>query len=1008
MSGNLNMNLYNITNIGSNGFSMNAGVYTLTFSTQPSSIGTNGTYTYFVLASNTVITPASNLTNVKYFAVAGGGGGGGNGGGGGGAGGLLTNDPSLNGVVLSSQYSSGGYLSLGTTSTYSVIIGTVGLSSAPYIVGSNGGNTTLSVTGSTVLVTAYGGGGGQGAGGGSDQYPKNGGCGGGGTGYGTATTGSQGYGGSTSSQNGGGGGIGSAGSGTAGGSGVTYLGTTYGAGGSGNGTGTSGGSNTGNGGNGGFTGGLGGSGIFILSVPTAQALVSQAVQFGSMGLNSGSNLQISATSNILLAPSSGGVTISGLTSNVYTGSVLSYNSGTGGVTYSSLVTATGPTGPAGATGPGGPSGLSGPTGPAGRTGPIGGSNTQILFNNSGAVGGSSALTFNASTGTATIGALNVTNATSHTGNVGMNLCNITDIGSNTFSMLVAPPGELFTVTSGTQGTAWTSNITGGRKYYTFYSNCTITAAASTGAVEYFAVGGGGGGGSNQAGGGGAGGLQTNSTTYAFSSQSNAIPSLTANSNYTIVIGAGGAGETNGSNTTITGAGISINASGGGRGANAGGTSAATGGCGGGATNDTSFTPGTGSQGGNGGGPGTVSARQYFLGGGGGGIGGNGVSAKNGAPGGDGANACGAGGTTLTYNGTAYGGGGGGGGQIAPASGGGAGAGAGGLNVPGGNATPNTGSGGGGGSSGGSGGSGIVIISYPFSGGASIVTPLASIAMNANSNLQVSASSNIVLASSTTLSGTLIQTYSGSNSGYTIAGTDTRGGAGYANFLYASNTYSGATNPTKTFRLDSAGTLQILNSGYSAALLSLTDGGAFTLNNTLLVTTSSLYISGNGGTPTTSYGGLTAMGTGEFDLWWGSTGTGGVNDRLWRFAWQNERNVVIYTGATANWSTGTSTSDGRLKTNVVKTTLSCTDIVMTTDVVDFQWRDDSDIADGGKTHTGFIAQDLENRVPDAVKDVGGTKLLHKEELVPILWKAFQDAINRISVLEQTVSSLLLRR
>jgi hypothetical protein len=851
------------------------------------------------------------------------------------------------------------------------------------------------------------------------------------------------------------------------------------------------------------------------------------------------------------------------------------------------------------------------------------------------VGGSSALTFNASTGTATIGALNVTNATSHTGNVAMNLCNIADIGSNTFSLLLPPPGELFTVTSGTQGTAWTSNVSGGRKYYTFYSNCTITAAASTGAVEYFAVGGGGGGGSNQAGGGGAGGLQTNvssaSFRVAFASQYLTISSLTANSNYTIVIGAGGAGQTNGSNTTIIGAGISINALGGGAGANAGGSSASTGGCAGGATNFGSTTAATGSQGGNGGGAGTISALQYYLGAGGGGIGGNGQSVKNGGSGGDGANTCGNGGTTLTFNGSAYGGGGGGGGQINPASGGGAGAGAGGQNVPGGSATANTGSGGGGGSSGGSGGSGIVIISYPSTGGAAVVTSFASIAVNANSNLQLSATSNIVLVAPTTISGTatfssntihngaltvntsnialgsnagtagtqnvniglaagsgtstsynvvlgsgvgtgmtgagynvaigsastgsnstatssvmlgvfagtgsagngnfmfgntvscsgdfniamgynigviqgsnnvaignvalhtnnattnsciaigydagfnaaamsnaiflgsnpgytpsvfsnimiiyststalpalqadlsnrwlgvgkaptaaldvagtISNTYSGSAPGYTITGTDTVGGAGYINFLRVSNTYVGATNPVKTFRLDSAGTFQILNSTYtSPPLLTITDagftstGGGAQIANTLLVTGSSLFISGNGSI-NSNYGGLTAGGTGEFNLWWGSSGNGGANDRLWRFAWQNDRNVVIYTGGTANWSTGTSTSDGRLKTNVVKTSLNCVDIVMTTDVVDFEWKADSDIADGGKTHTGFIAQDLEDKVPDAVKTVGGTKLLHKEELVPILWRALQDTMLRVSVLEQTISNLMSSR
>ena len=265
-------------------------------------------------------------------------------------------------------------------------------------------------------------------------------------------------------------------------------------------------------------------------------------------------------------------------------------------------------------------------------------------------------------------------------------------------------------------------------------------------------------------------------------------------------------------------------------------------------------------------------------------------------------------------------------------------------------------------------------------------------------------SNLTVTGTFSVSGVTTKTYSGSSPGLTISGTDTVGGAGYMNFLRVTNTSAGATTPTKTFRLDSAGTLQIINNAYNSPLLTITDGGALTIGNTFLVNGNSFYMSSNSSV-NTGFGGLTAAGDGGFNLWWGSSGNGGANDRLWRFAWQNDRNVVIYTGATANWSTGTSTSDGRLKTCIVKTSLSCTDIVMTTDVVDFEWKAESDLADGGKIHTGFIAQDLEGRIPDAVKDVGGTKLLHKEELVPILWKALQDTINRVAVLEQTISSLI---
>ena len=495
---------------------------------------------------------------------------------------------------------------------------------------------------------------------------------------------------------------------------------------------------------------------------------------GDLSLAGGTLLFQVAASGELYAP---------LLSSATRDNTLFFDTDTGHITYGAVGAGTpGATGPVGATGVGG-TGATGPvgatgvggtgaTGPVGATG-VGGTaslagvgDTQILFNAAGTISGSSAMTFNSATGTATIASLNVTNATSHTGNVAMNLYNITDISSSTFSKIVIPTGDvLFTVTSGTEGTDWTSNVSGGRKYFTFFSNCTITATASTGVVEYFMVGGGGGGGDNQAGGGGAGGLQTNSTTYAYGSQSNAISALTASSNYTIVIGAGGSNMSNGSDTTFSGPGISVTATGGGHGGYNGYApyAATSGGCGGGATNTTTTTPGSGTQGGNGGGFTNSGSFARYLGAGGGGIGSNGGPCiDNGA----GSSQSGNGGASLTYNGTAYGGGGGGATQsgYTPGTGGGGGAGAGGAaSSAGGNAAGNTGSGGGGGStSGGSGGSGIVILSYAIPGGAGTVTQLGSIKVNTADNLQVSATSNIVLNTTTGV-------YVGSNNGTTYNG-----------------------------------------------------------------------------------------------------------------------------------------------------------------------------------------------------------------------------------------------
>jgi hypothetical protein len=63
---------------------------------------------------------------------------------------------------------------------------------------------------------------------------------------------------------------------------------------------------------------------------------------------------------------------------------------------------------------------------------------------------------------------------------------------------------------------------------------------------------------------------------------------------------------------------------------------------------------------------------------------------------------------------------------------------------------------------------------------------------------------------------------------TATGKDTQGGIGYFDFLKATNTTSGVTNANKTFRLNSTGTVEIINSAYSATIFSLSDAGALSV------------------------------------------------------------------------------------------------------------------------------------------------------------------------------------
>jgi hypothetical protein len=79
----------------------------------------------------------------------------------------------------------------------------------------------------------------------------------------------------------------------------------------------------------------------------------------------------------------------------------------------------------------------------------------------------------------------------------------------------------------------------------------------------------------------------------------------------------------------------------------------------------------------------------------------------------------------------------------------------------------------------------------------------------------------------TVTGNAVVTYAPATAigtGLLINAANTQGGTGYADFLRATNTSTGATNPNKTFRLSSTGGLELINSAYNSTLLSLSDSG----------------------------------------------------------------------------------------------------------------------------------------------------------------------------------------
>lgn len=124
----------------------------------------------------------------------------------------------------------------------------------------------------------------------------------------------------------------------------------------------------------------------------------------------------------------------------------------------------------------------------------------------------------------------------------------------------------------------------------------------------------------------------------------------------------------------------------------------------------------------------------------------------------------------------------------------------------------------------------IVVDYATSNGRISVGSNANISLYtggiANTPISIFGTNSVITYQPLTVNATYSTTSAAAN--INISGYNTKGGSTYLDFLAATNTVSGATNPTKWFRIDNTGTLQIINSLYSSALFSLTDGGALTL------------------------------------------------------------------------------------------------------------------------------------------------------------------------------------
>ena len=156
-----------------------------------------------------------------------------------------------------------------------------------------------------------------------------------------------------------------------------------------------------------------------------------------------------------------------------------------------------------------------------------------------------------------------------------------------------------------------------------------------------------------------------------------------------------------------------------------------------------------------------------------------------------------------------------------------------------------------------------------------------------------------------LSGSVtIQPYQGSgNVAIFVSGSRTIGGNQYIDFLRVTNTTSSALTPTKTFRLNESGSIEIINSAYTSNIFTLNDSGSLVLPLTNAVSLDGLKNTGGG--VSINNGNTVIFDDGNTHIH-----SAGANSNMWINA-SGSGNLVVngQTGASGGLLVGTSTAQG---------------------------------------------------------------------------------------------------
>ena len=133
-----------------------------------------------------------------------------------------------------------------------------------------------------------------------------------------------------------------------------------------------------------------------------------------------------------------------------------------------------------------------------------------------------------------------------------------------------------------------------------------------------------------------------------------------------------------------------------------------------------------------------------------------------------------------------------------------------------------------------------------------------------------------------------------------------------------------------------------------------------------------------------------------------SGNGGVNNH---FSFNSTGDFIAAGNVTAY---GTP-SDRKFKENIIPLEPSL-EKIMQLKTVRFSWKKETQqsIIAGLDNDIGFIAQEMQEIIPELVRDVNGDLSIRERSLIPLLVKALQEQqeeLNKISKLEKTISQLL---